>query len=114
MLMRCIFAALVFLALVNAGTAYGMAPTPCPERLSRQVEAMAHDHADHSGHEHGHSGKSACCDVGCVVCLAVMPGQVMPQAFSGISPMAFAVPQVLVGTPLPPILGPPRTCLRIR
>lgn len=107
-LMRRVLAALIFLALVSAGSAYGKPPFPCHETPSHGVEAIVHDHVDHAGREHYHCGKSPCCDVGCAVCLAIIPGQVASRAFSGVSPLVTAATNVLVGTPLPPILGPPK------
>jgi len=109
--MRRVLAALVFLALVTAGTSYGMPSFPCHERSSHKIAAMAYDVEDHSTHQHGRPGKSPCCDVGCAVCLAIIPSQIMSRTHSGVSPVAFAVPQVLVGTSLPPILGPPKSNL---
>lgn len=104
-------AALVFLALTSAGAAYGESPFPCHEAPPHTIEAMAHGHGAYAGGEHDHSGKTPCCDVGCAVCLAIMPGQVVSRAFSGISPLTATVSDVLVGTPLPPILGPPKVHL---
>jgi len=110
-LIRRVLAALVFLALLTAGTSYGMPSFPCHEQPLHDVAAMAHDVGDHSAHDHGRPGKSPCCDVGCAVCLAIIPSQVVSRTCSGVLPVAFAIPQVLVGKALPPILGPPKASL---
>ena len=107
--MHRVLAALVFLALASAGTAYGKPSFPCHETPTYKIVAMVHGHGDRAGRER--PGKSPCCDLGCAVCLAIIPGQVIPRDFSGVSPLATAVPDVLVGTSLPPILGPPKAYL---